>query len=325
MMRALGGSMSGTAAALREFWAWWDGVRGQAAEAARSGEPGGLGDALTARVHAIHPQLVWSLHQEPAQALCVSAGGLLGLRPVVEAWRRSAPTGDGWTYLPARPAVSSRWPVIDVGGEPVSSRDALFRLELDADREQVHVEVWHPLFDAMPDELRGSMVFSLMDALLGEDGVLRWVGELGLADDAPPDGVDAAGLRAVVQQLADASTGERWTVGTIETDEGTFVVSVNRALKGLDHIDKPYWAVVRWSLDGGDDGLRAALDAEEELLSGAEALLVVVGRETGAGRRDLHLHVSEAGAAEVRRAGRELGARVDVRPDPRWEVLQRWG
>lgn len=317
--------MSGTGSAVREFWTWWEGARGAAAEAARTGEVGALGAELTARVHAIHPQLVWSLHRDPPQTLCVSAGGLLGLRPLAEAWRRAAPEGDGWTFLAARPAVDERWPVVDVAGEPISSREALFRVDLDADREQIHVEVWHPLFDAMPDELRGSMVFAMMDALLGEDGVLRWVGELGLADEAPGDGVDAAGLRAVVQQLAEASTGERWTVGTIETDEGTFVVSVNRALKGLDHVDKPYWAVVRWSLDGGDDALRAALDAEEELLSEAEALLVVVGRETGAGRRDLHLHVSEAGAAEVRRAGRELGARVDVRPDPRWEVLQRWG
>jgi len=68
---------------------------------------------------------------------------------------------------------------------------------------------------------------------------------------------------------------------------------------------------------------------EDELLDSLGRDAVYIGRETGQGKRILHLHVASSGPAEERTrawAKRHSPRRIEITVlhDPRWDVLRRW-
>ena len=51
-----------------------------------------------------------------------------------------------------------------------------FTVTVDPHRELMHVTSFHPAFAAMPDDMRGMATFLILDRVLGEDTVQRWLG-----------------------------------------------------------------------------------------------------------------------------------------------------
>jgi Family of unknown function (DUF695) len=116
--------------------------------------------------------------------------------------------------------------------------------------------------------------------------------------------VDPGGFCAAVRALESAATGDQWVIATANRKAKPLVVSINSALKPLDHLDKPVrldvWIEAR---DLQDERMpssqeTAAWSDWEDLVETKLSGFVPVGRVTGDGRRRITWHVADGEAAK---------------------------
>lgn len=331
--------------AIDAFWAWWRGGASAGFAEAFDGPrapDGELIGALSEHVAAIDPSLDWEFGsgRSSRHHLCLSAKGDPVLRVVAERWRKRGPEPDAvWEFYSAR--QGSRGEVSDlsleIAGVTVALGALTFRIEVDDSTERIDVVGHHPAFAALADEqLAKQILFIGLDNLLGEDGVERWIGGVDLSTTRPASAISAHDLASAVDALAARATGERWAVLRGEIEGRRIFVTLNRAIKRVDHLLLDMHVSVTLPLRAPTpEGLTTDEEAaslnrmEDELVAALGAHAVLIGRETGSGRRTLHLHVAEGGPARGildRWAARhpDYPVAVDTEMDPRWNILHRW-
>ena len=327
--------------AIAAFWEWWPTIQG---DIARGFKSGGLTEeiveALSERIHAISPKLDWEFGpgQTSEHHLCLSGKGNPTLRVVAERWRRRAPAADAtWEFHASRQPHGSGGLVLEIADHKVALDDTVLHVTEDETREKLDVRVFHPVFSATDDRnLKIQITFISLDTALGEDDVERWVGAVELADGPNEGGVPLAMLRERSKAFAAKATGDKWIILRGEKDGAPVFVTINAALKRIDHLLLDTHVEIELALASPTpEGLTTKEEAdvlnrmEDELteLLGEEA--AHIGRETGFGKRVLHYHVMDSGPAAAilgRWRARHSGYAIEVRvrPDPLWEVLDRW-
>jgi uncharacterized protein DUF695 len=329
-------------ARLDAFWGWWRTAAPRLAATIDAGKAASIASEVGAQVDAIDPRLSWETGPGLKGAhhhLALSPEGDIELRVLTERWLSRAPPPDKtWEHYAARQAFvpAGQWS-LKLGGVTIDPASATVVFETDAVREIVHVTLHHPGLMKLDGSERARAAFLTLDNLLGEDSIERWVGKVDTSVTALLQGKSLDALAAAVETLKKTATGDRFAVlqGKTAGGQPTFA-SVNLALKRLDHLLMDNHLTVTVPLqDPTPDGLTTkeeatALNAlEDELLDKLGHDAVYIGRETGQGKRILHLHVSAQGPAEERARGwakQHPGRAVEiaVRHDPRWEVLRRW-
>jgi hypothetical protein len=332
-----------TTAAIDAFWQWWATANQAFAQAFSTHGPldQALLSEMSQRVEAIDPALDWEFGPGSASEhhLCLSAKGDPVLRVLAERWvKRGPPPDKTWEYYASRQASPARALTLEIAGAALALDDLAFDVDEDDSRERLHLRGHHPVFAKVDDEsLRLRILFIGLDNLLGEDGVERWIGGVDAAVEPLAAPVPYKDLLARVERLAQRATGSRWAILKGEHDGMPIFVSTNRALKRVDHllldmhvtIDVPLLAPTPEGLTTRDEA-DTLNRIEDELCAALGEHAALIGRETGRGRRTIHLHVAEGGPARAvidRWAARHPDRPVEVqtRMDPRWEVLDRWG
>ncbi|MCW2815420.1 MAG: hypothetical protein JWN84_2875 [Nocardioides sp.] len=323
------------------FWSWWLEQGAAACEAGiADGTLSELVDEITARVHAISPELVWELGpgSSAQHLLVVSPEGNPDVRAAAHRWLLAAPAPtETWEYADARPPSGDP----DSGGMRVGETDVDFAaIRVGATRVGNHVDVavHHPALRELPEQARGAIAFLSLDHALGETDCETWVGNVGIALDPPPDAVTLEDLRGLVTQVARDAVGDDgqpvWVLLQGEHDGAPLMAAaqVPLASSWAPHLDTHLEIDVPYA-DATPDGLPApeALDAlrglEDHLADRLAGTARLVAHETGRGRRLLHVYAdSETPAAAVVEAavtGWEQG-RVEVRatPDPSWHGVR---
>jgi hypothetical protein len=308
------------------FWTWW------AQHAADPPET--LIEELSAQVTAIHPDLQWEIGPGAVaqHVLCVSGAGDPMLRAVAERWVQAAPPADEtWEFTPARrsdpDALAMR---LTLGSWEIDLSETVLSIRLDEDAARVDVDVHHPLFESMPQEVQNQVAMLVIGWSLGEDDLERWVDAIGVAVQRPGDGLPVEALLETVAALAERHAEQSWTILRGQTPGGAPVMAV--AMRPMRWIDYPSFdrhlsvdLSYRGNLD--DSTLTALRGLEDEIVAAlAGTRVVLVGHETAKGRRTLHFYCdsTDEGPADVIRdwvrgvVGRKL--RVDF--DPGWLAVQ---
>ena len=326
---------------IAEFWAWWPGARGRIQAAIEGGGfDNPLIEEIAGRVAAISADVDWELApgSKARHAFCLSGKGNPELRRITEQWLRSAPAIDQtWEYHPARRGNAELDDArLEIDGFELGLGEFVAAFDVDEAREVVNVRCFHPAFARMSEDLRGTATFLMLDGALGEDGVERWLGGIEGAEAVPDGALPIAELRAAIDVLAKSATGERFAVMRGQDAEGRpLFVTLNTALKRIDHLACDHHvaidlAILNPDANGLTTGDEAAdLDAIEDELQPLLADAVYFGRETRAGRRVLHFFAPGDSPAKPRLAAWASAqgardARVDWRPDPRWEARARF-
>jgi hypothetical protein len=329
---------------LDAFWSWWRKESPRLATAFDEGRAESVVEELSRRVDAIHPDLAWETGPGLAGSrhhLALSSEGDITLRVLTERWLSRAPAPDAaWEYYPARQPsgrdAKLNLTLDDAPGIEIPYADARAALEVDDGREVVHVKLHHPALAHLPEKLRSTAAFLILDDALGEDGVERWVGRLDLSVESLPEGQPLAAIAEAVASLVRRATGERWVLVEGRTDSGRpLLATINVALKRIDHLLMDHHLEVTLPFrEQAERGMptrqeNEALNAlEDELVASLGHDAVFVGHETGNGVRVIHFHVAALGpAAErteawARRIAREVT--VEYRHDPGWELLKKW-
>ena len=321
------------------FWERWPSFRSRA-ERARRAELDDLGRQLDTAVALIDPRLCWELGRATSEwLLVVTANGDPRVRSTAERWLRAAPLPDpGWRFYCFRPAdpgaLSGK---LQLGGRAVDLADIRFRLDRDFEQARIHVTVCHPGFAALDEDARLQAVFMALDRTLGEDEVLRWIGDIDTSTSSGADAVTAANLAAEVAGLARAYTTPK-SVTLHDVEAGGLPV-VTRTTVPMRPIDFPLYdqhvAITAAYASAGRDGLpqpstlTRLQQFEDALLAQVAGQAVLTGHETHDHRRVFHLYADPVTDTAERLDGSRPGwlegpVSVQVTLDPGWDEISHF-
>ncbi len=327
--------------AIAAFWQWWQTAAPRVAQAIDARRSADLVAEINSQVDKVHPDLAWELGpgMTAKNSLTLSAEGDPELRVVAERWLTAAPPADAnWQYFAARQAQPLGRLTLQMDEVDLPPNGFAIAAIFDDSHGLVHLKAYHPNLHLVSEKHRLHAVFLLLDGLLGEDNVERWLGGVEIAPQPLADGVP---LAEFLQRftLWTALIGRDHVVVLRSTSlTGTPVVAtVNVGVKRVDHLLLDQH--VKVTLDGpsalGGPPLSAA-DLETLLDKQQAAILAVVGSDAvfiaseQLGRqRLLHLHAAASGPVEGRlrnwlKAHGGQGIGLSFAADPRWEVLQKW-
>jgi hypothetical protein len=326
--------------AIAQFWAWWQ-AEGRAATATAVADraPERAGQAVSAHVGAIHPDLAWELAAgtSSAHVLVVSPEGNPDLRSAARRWLRGAPPADAtWAYADTRQPVEDLDDLeLEVNGRVIAFKDVVITARREGLR--IPVAVYHPVFPDVDNGTRLTITYLALDAVLGEEDVECWVGEVTATESAPLDAFPLKWLRGLVRDLKAEHTtpdGEpHYVMFQGNGADGPLVAmaQVPLAAATAPELDT-HVAVFLPYLSTNDSGLPSpgSLDAlrrlEDSLTLDLEDRGRLVAHQSSAGTRVLHVYVDGTtdAADRVRAAAQrwtEGSAAVTVTHDPGWEMV----
>lgn len=322
------------------FWRWWGQGAAEELNASIEGPHNEqLPTMISGLVAAIDPDLQWETMRGHGakHALCVTAGGDPALRREAERWLRAAPEPDlTWEYAAARRATADAMEgTLEFGGWEVQLEKTLLGLDVDDDAQQVSVACFNPTFVDMPDQARAQVTYLILDWLLGEDDVERWLGAIEPVTIPPSDGLPAQALPETVVALAARHVEPRWALlSAMNADGFPVMVAARRPLRWIEfplfdqHIEL---GVSFDSLDNGlptPESLLAIRDFEDGLSAHLGDCAVFTAHETSAGTRVLHYYADSEQPTASRVAGQwaeERGALLEISTDPGWSAMRRYG
>ena len=311
------------------FWTWWISEGHRVSPHTASSET----DVLTERLRAIHPELTWHFGAGVSSEHCltVSAGGNAEARPAAERWLRGAPSPDAtWEFRSSQRAdPQAMSAVLEIAGRRLDLSATQFRVEPVAEELRVHVGVYHPVFPDLPEDARGNVAFLVLDWLLGEDDVERWLGHVEPLASPPVHPQPSSAVQAAVRGIEAQRDPDEWVLAQWQAADGSPGLAMfRRGLRWVDHATLDRHQTVSFSYPAKDDGLPRnqetledlrQLQDELELHLGQRGLLVAV--ETISGRRTFHAYTDgedqNVDDAIIQWA-RSRKASIDSQPDPGW-------
>lgn len=321
------------------FWAWWVETAYAAFESAlERQDPASMAGPVTKRLAQIHPELVWetSAGTTSRHRLTVSSNGAAELRPLAERWLRAAPPSDAiWEYRAARErdAHGASGQRLDIAGHRLQLDDARFGIEVDQEGGRVHVEVFHPQFGEMPEDARLTVAYLLLDWVVGEDDVERWIGGITPLIDAPASPANADDLVAAVSALDSHNDPDQWGVGRGTDEKGNpLLVTMRRGVRWIDAPTLDLHHLVRLSYLADENGLPLPdeLDrlraAEDRMLASVGESPILIGHISSAGQRTFHFYSDSEDqniTATLKAAATDAGASIEMHRDPAWHDVRQ--
>lgn len=315
------------------FWDWWR--RDGHAVNPHAASPKVV--ELNRRVLSIDNGLAWhfSAGTESEHRLTVSAGGQAALRPLAERWLRAAPPADAtWEFRASQEAEPSALSnIVEIGKARVDLSKTLFSLQSDVNRMRVDVGVYHPQFGALQEEVRTQISFLVLDWLLGEDDVERWLGVIETLTALPTPSATPDDVVAAVAGLAEQRNLDEWVlVKWADTDGFPVIASSRKGLRWNDFPTLDQHLTVYIPFESRDDGLPAdggVLDSlhtlEDELEETIRGRGILVGHETTQGRRSFHVYLDSEDQNASQPAtdwAVERGSEIRSDKDPAWTAVR---
>ncbi|WP_434994180.1 hypothetical protein [Arthrobacter sp. Ld5] len=317
------------------FWEWWT-SQGHTIDPHQQSP---ALEQLSRKVAAIHPDLTWSFGpgRESKHRLTVSAGGTAEVRPTAQRWLHAAPPENAvWEFRSSQEAdPNALGNVLEIAGSELDLSETRFRAEASARKLRVHVGVYHPAFPDLPEPARLQVTFLVLDWLLGEDDVERWLGHIEALETAPAELVTGAGLLHAVASVAEQQDRDKWTLLRWEDADGVpTIASFRQVLRWIDYPTLDVHNGVHAAFAAQANGLPAdgaALDPLRRLEDELESLLgfrgLLVGHETTSGRRTFHVYTDgedqNVGAA-MNDWARSNHLAIEPTPDPAWRRVRQF-
>lgn len=195
---------------VREFWSWYTEVAPRFSETIAAGGCDTLTTEIGANVNELADGLAWEFGPGAGgggHSLTVSGEGNIHRQLLAIYWLESAPSLPGWTFYPARQAISIKGFRIDFGSNQFDPMELLFAAVVNPDKQNLDITVWHPLFGNMPEKERWTVLFLFLDMVLGEYGTQQWIGKITFAAERPVDAIPVDELPPLLERV---ETEHKW-------------------------------------------------------------------------------------------------------------------
>lgn len=326
-----------TPSPIAAFWEWW-GNEGEElfAQAESPGRLEKVVKQVNARVDAIHPELQWetSAGITADQTLCVTGGGIPELRPIAERWLRSAPPANSeWEFAAARRRDAHLMDAqLGFAGSTLDLALTRATIDVDDDRLVVDVCIYHPAFAEVPREAAQQATFLILDWLLGEDDVERWIAGIDCVSVDPASSMPIIAVRETVDAMATRHVDPVWIVLEATTSQGDrALITAMRPLRWIDHplLDLHSEIHVPFA-SRRDDGLPTteALDYlreyEDEFVDEMGVRGMLLAHETFDGQRVFHVYTDseDQNARNIIDGFRPEDGTCEHALDPSWKHMR---
>lgn len=144
--------------------------------------------------------------------------------------RAAPPSGEVWEFAPSRerlaafPTEAFQWE-----GFAIPLELTAFGVSVDSDRRRIDVACYNPAFVGMPDTSRLAETFLILDWLLGEDDVGKWIGEVTARTEQPVESQSPSELREAVDALAASHNPDEFRILSAKLRDLPFVAVVRKA------------------------------------------------------------------------------------------------
>ena len=327
-------------APIQLFWDWWsaEGAR-RFATAIEQNSFDSITEDTSARVDAMNNRLGWETGPGGTSDHClyVSSGGDPQLRPLVERWLQAAPPADEtWEFASARrrtatPGVGS----VIYDGFDVDLSETIISAQLNDRGAAFDIYIFHPVFPRMDETQAASVAFLMLDWMLGEDDVERWIQGIDIVRERPVDGVAPHSFVAMVDTLAGELAEPGYVIATMEDASGhQRLLTIVRPLSYLDHplLDRHtrVWVRFRGRTDAGlptEESLFRLRALEDRVLDALGKRGVMLVHETWEGQRLFHFY-TDSQDVEARRLIDEIAgpeaAKIAHSLDPGWSDVKHF-
>lgn len=199
----------------------------------------------------------------------------------------------------------------------------------------MHLGVHHPGFAALPEEGRAHVSYLLLDWLLGEDDVERWVGRVEPLTTVPGTPRTGSDVREAVAGLAASRDPDDWAIARWEGPDGSPGLALfRRGTRWVDHPVLDRHQVLTVGYDAQENGLPAdgaVLDALRTLEDELEGLLggrgILLAHESNRGTRTFHAYTDGEDQnvdALVQEWAARRGVGVGAGDDPAWTEVRHF-
>jgi hypothetical protein len=295
--------------ALKAFWIWFHENEAELEAKVAKGMTPELQSAMIERVTEIHPKLAWEFGSgaKAKHSLALSGEGDPLLRLLAERWRAKGPGNtETWEFHTTKQPTSPEAVVtleLRIGGRDFKFSDARISISENKTHRLLDVWVYHPLFADVDEQLSGTVTFIMLDSVVGEDAVERWIGGVEIAKDLPETSLGLAEFRDLVDGLVVKwPPGEDVWIMAEGKDPRTGEVQLymlNPGLKRWDHPFEDTWCELKIPYPPAQGGmpnpteLETLNGKEDELLGLLDEEAVFLGHRTGAGSRSIFLYIDD--------------------------------
>jgi hypothetical protein len=166
---------------VESFWTWYASVADRFYRTIEDGKCASLADEVSQQVDRHLSRFSWVFGPGAngnGHAFTLTAEGDVHRQLLTRYWWSRAPHLPGWTFYPARQPGPLGSMALDATGERFNPLEFWLTPHIDEQEEKIDLNVWHPLFDHMPEDQRGMVLFLFLDEALGEYGTQQWIGEI---------------------------------------------------------------------------------------------------------------------------------------------------
>jgi hypothetical protein len=188
------------------FWKWYAQHAARFHAAIEAGNCHDLQPEVSAGVDRWLPGMAWVFgpgEKGAGHSFTLSGEGVLARQIVAEYWQSQAPRLEGWTFYAARqPSSNVREFSLQFGsGFVFEPKELWVHLRANDQEENIDITAWHPLFARVEDNSKYSIMFLLLDEVLGEHGTQNWIGEIKFADTQLKESVPIWELPEFIKQV----------------------------------------------------------------------------------------------------------------------------
>ncbi len=306
---------------IEEYWRWWEDARDDVQAAIeQEGADREVLHELLRQVSAVGVVCEMSAGQHARHAICASANGDPALRKLAYRWRDAGPPADEVFEYHASRIAGDLNATLRMNDHEFAFAEFRFGVTVDESRRELDLDVQHPAFGGLDENLRAQAGFIALDTILGEEEVERWIGGLSWSAAAPVATVTPAGLREEVERLRASEASGEWAL--LRSDDAVAVVA--RPLRPVDH---PYLDLLcELKARPVDHDLSKLQDNEEALGSefadrAFHAASLTQGEERTA---FVYIDGDTSTSRELESWAVERGYELTFSLDPGWEAVRRF-
>ena len=306
---------------IEEYWRWWEDARDDVQAAIeQEGADREVLHELLRQVSALGLVCEMSAGQRSRHAICASASGDPALRKLAYRWRDAGPPADEVFEYHASRIAGDPDATLRMNDHEFAFTAFRFGVAVDEPRHALDLDVQHPAFPGLDENLRAQAGFIALDTILGEEEVERWVGALSWSAAAPASTITPAGLREAVERLRESEASGEWAL--LRTDDAIAVAA--RPLRPVDH---PYLDLLcELKARPVDHDLSTLQDNEAALVSDFAERAYHAASLTQGDVRTAFVYIDgdTSTSRELENWAIERGYELTFSLDPAWDAVRRF-
>ncbi len=189
-----------------DFWKWYSERASYFYDTIEDGGCGDLQPEISENVNRLWGDLAWVFGPGPDEkdghSFTLTGEGLLHRQFLTKYWLDQAPELEGWTFYSSRqPGEAGSGFSIGIGEHKFEFGSLWVSAKPDLENESVDLAAWHPLFSEVDKEVRSTVLYLILDEVLGEFGTDLWLGTIETTDTELADSMPVSELREYIHEL----------------------------------------------------------------------------------------------------------------------------